>query len=370
MSLAYQISTSITNAHTDVNLPTCSPEDRVLLAEAHNRNVTTTISLSSTSQNTRMAILSYLEQQNITHTVNTSREPATLTVRVSEEFARSLLNTMYGFGAFNDAFQLHRNLLRQGIAEGFSYNSVASPEVEVEFCNREQFTITRVRHEPLYAFASGRQEAAVRYTVSTKGTTFDVIIPLALPNHTTLLSSLSDRVDRTSRIALQEINAIRFDIGRGPSFEYITETTGQEIATRAAANANPDNEVVNFFEQSYPIVPFETWWHELAHLVADEFFLFYRNQGHHAAVGITSRASDPWTVWTWAVANDRNNLPDHGDDNPREEDFANAVQQWVADRSTFSALYPARAALISGYDDVILDPSHQTYCDSRLPDGM
>lgn len=361
--------TSASASLSDTTLPI--PEELVLAERVVQRSVTTTISLDSSSPTTQKAFEEYLKSSAIPHTFDRSSAPPKLSLKVEgESIARELIAKLYGLGALDDGFELHRNLMRQGLAKEYEAHSVASPSVEGSFCSSGSFSVSRVKLENRYPFESGRVEPAVRYSVTSKGSTFDVIVPTAHSDHTALLGSLNELTDETSPSALRELKAIRIDMGQGRKFSYRDEATGQTVHTRQGASAYTELGVMNFFEQRDGELSRGTYFHELAHLLADEFFRFHRGRGHPEARGMTSDPSDPWTVWDHAVRSDRHNVPDHGGDNPRVEDFANSVAAWLEDRQGFAERYPARAELLSVFSDNIVDKSHTRYCDKRPPSGI
>jgi hypothetical protein len=323
----------------ELNLP---GRDEYLLAQS--TRVTTTIKLKSSSLDTQVQYLEHLAKEGITYTLKDNK----LAINVNESQARSALNKLYGFGSYDDAFRLHCNLNRLGLLLDYSYGSLAKPTAERELSSGGKFSIVRVEREPEYAFPSGRRESAVRYSINAKGTTFHVIMPDALYDHTGVLSDLSNLIDRTSPKALKEFKAIRVDVGKGPKIADNELMKGSdEHNARVAANARTG--VVSFFDGNAKSLEDKVYFHALGHFVADEFRARNKSSSNSGSV-------DPGDVWEGAMKDDPYKIINHGPSQPRVEDFPNAVEKWVLDRDSFRIEMLNRFKLLDKFSDYIVDP--------------
>lgn len=285
--------------------------------------------------------MNWIRSQNIVTTLQGDK----LTVRLSsEEQGQQLLGKFYGLGAFEDAFELQRNLYRQGHLRNYRYGNVASPAVEGALASQGEFTINNVSYDKAYPFEGGT-EPAVRYSVNVKGKNIAIVIPADLANHQQYLNTLKACFDKSSKSALNELKVVRIDPKTGYSFKYADETTGTHFQSHAIASADTEKGIMTFYNGELNEA---TYFHELAHLIADEFFNYFKSKGHPFATGFHSNPADPHTIWDHAISNERN-VRDHGSNNPRIEDFANSIEQWVQGSLKFSLAYPKRGTLIDEF---------------------
>jgi hypothetical protein len=329
-------------------------EYRKMLARSSDQSlsITTTISLKSSSKVTQNALIDWLDDNKIPATLANGK----LTVALaSEDESYKLLNKLYGYGSFDDALQLQRNLSRRGWAANYQYYGIASPQVEGKLHSQGSFSIVSLSRDSSYPFETGTAPAA-RYVVNVKDHAIAVVIPIDGKDQNSYLKTLKDLFDRTSPNALKEIQVIRVEKKSGPEFTYKSEETGQVVHAKAAASAETSKGVMTFYGGKIDKL---VYFHELGHMVADEFFRYFQGKGNPYATGLTSNLADPWKIWDYALR-DRRNVIDHGNGNPRVEDFANSIEQWVSDPMRFTVAYPKRGDLIDQFvaSNMFIDRRH------------
>ena len=159
-------------------------------ANRGNKALTFTVSIDGLTSTTKKAISQFLDKRSIKHTIRESSSPKlALEIRTKEQ-AVSVLNKLYGLGAFGAAFDLHGNLLKKGVSlGGYRFNNIATPKI-----NKGNFTVARVEFKPNHR-ANNISHPAVHYHIKLYNRSVRIEIPLDHRDHLKTLSEIRESLE-------------------------------------------------------------------------------------------------------------------------------------------------------------------------------